>query len=172
MKKLLLGTILGGLAAFLWSSISWEVLPWHGKALLFFQDDDAVTAVIASNTTQSGTYLLPGPRGRQNPLQEGLTPAQKKDAQAAQMEKMRKGPILLMFAAVRREGFGSFAHALSFNSCPCLPPHSCSLGFFCRPAGSPMPDASHFLPSWAWRRALSPIFPTGTGGASPASTPP
>lgn len=105
MKKLLLGTVLGGLAAFLWSNISWEVLPWHEKALLAFQDEDAVAAVVASHSPQSGTYLLPGA-----PLPEGLTAQQKKDAQAVQIEKMKKGPI--MFAAVRREGFGSYARGV------------------------------------------------------------
>jgi hypothetical protein len=105
MKKLLLGTVLGGLAAFLWSTFSWEVLSWHEKALLAFQDEDAVAAAISSHTTQSGTYLLPGA-----PMPEGLTAQQKKDALAAQIEKMQKGPI--MFAAVRREGFGSYARGL------------------------------------------------------------
>jgi hypothetical protein len=31
MKSLALGTLLGGLAAFAWSSISWEVIGWHEK---------------------------------------------------------------------------------------------------------------------------------------------
>lgn len=105
MKSLLLGTILGGLAAFLWSSISWEVLGWHEKPMLSFQNDDEVAAVIASHTTRSGVYLLPG-----GPSQKGRTAEQKKAAQAALMERMQKGPI--MFAAVRRGGFGSYARGL------------------------------------------------------------
>jgi hypothetical protein len=39
-----------------------------------------------------------------------MTSEQKKKTQAAVMEKMQKGPI--MVAAVRREGFGSFSRAL------------------------------------------------------------
>ncbi len=92
-KSLLLGTILGGLAAFLSSSISWELLGWHEKALLTFQNEDDVAAVLASHTTQSGTYLLPG-----GPSLKGMTPEQKKAALAVLMAKMQKGPI--MFAAV------------------------------------------------------------------------
>ena len=107
-KSLLLGTILGGLVAFLWTSVSWEVLPWHEKALLSFQDEDGVASAIASHTTQSGTYLLPG-----GPLQEGLNADQKKAAQAAQMEKMQKGPI--MIAAVRRDGFGSYPKGIAIQ---------------------------------------------------------
>jgi hypothetical protein len=104
-KSLLLGTILGGLTAFIWSSISWELLGWHEKTLLTFENDEAVAAVLLSHTTQSGTYLLPG-----MPSQEGMTPEQKKAAQSALMERMQKGPI--MFAAVRRNGFGSYARGL------------------------------------------------------------
>ena len=107
-KSLLLGTILGGLAAFLWSTVSWEVLGWHEKALLSFQNEDGVASAIASHTTQSGTYLLPG-----GPLQEGLNADQKKAAQADQIEKMQKGPI--MFAAVRREGFGSYPKGIAIQ---------------------------------------------------------
>lgn len=52
-KSLLLGAILGGLTAFIWSSISWEVLGWHEKPMLAFQNEDEVAAVIASHTPQS-----------------------------------------------------------------------------------------------------------------------
>jgi hypothetical protein len=105
IRSLILGTLLGGLVAFLWSSVSWEVFGWHEKTLLAFQNEDEVSAVIASHITQSGTYLLPA-----GPSQEGMSPEQKKAAQAVQIEKMQKGPI--MFAAIRRGGFGSFTRGL------------------------------------------------------------
>lgn len=105
LKSLVLGTILGGLAAFIWSSISWEVLPWHEKALLTFQNDEEVSPVITSHTAKSGVYLLPG-----GPSKEGMTSEQKKAAQATLMAKMQKGPV--MFAAIRREGFGSYTQGL------------------------------------------------------------
>ncbi|MGA8152726.1 MAG: hypothetical protein WB952_17375 [Terriglobales bacterium] len=104
-RSLLLGTILGGLAAFLWSSVSWEVLGWHEKTMLNFQNDDEVSAVIASHSLKDGTYLLPG-----TPPTGGMTAAQKKQTESALMEKMQKGPI--MVAALRRSGFGSFGRAL------------------------------------------------------------
>jgi hypothetical protein len=105
IRSLVLGTILGGLVAFLWSSISWEVIGWHEKTLATFQNEDDVSAVIASHITQSGTYLLPA-----GPSQEGMTSEQKKKAQNVLMQKMQKGPV--MFAAIRRDGFGSFARGL------------------------------------------------------------
>lgn len=107
-KSLLLGTILGGLTAFIWSSISWAVLGWHEKSIRAFQNEDEVAAVIASHTTQSGIYVLPG-----TPSTEGMTPDQKKAAEAAQMAKMQKGP--LMFAAIRRDGFPSYTRGLSIQ---------------------------------------------------------
>lgn len=104
-KALLLGTILGGLTAFIWSSISWELLGWHEKDMLTFQNEDEVSAVIASHATKDGVYLMPS-----MPSGEGMTAEQKKQAQATAMAKMQAGPI--MFAAVRRGGFGSYSRGL------------------------------------------------------------
>jgi hypothetical protein len=103
-KSLILGAILGGLTAFIWSSISWEVLGWHEKPMLAFQNEDDVAAVIASHATQSGIYLLPGAPAA------GLTAEEKKAAQGTQIAKMQKGPIV--FAAVRTGGFGSYSRGL------------------------------------------------------------
>jgi hypothetical protein len=105
MKSLLLGTLLGGVVAFIWSSVSWEVLPWHEQGIYSFQNDEKVSAVIASHSTRSGNYILPG-----RPPMEGMTPEQKKAAEGTQMARMQRGPM--MFAAVRRGGFGSFAKGL------------------------------------------------------------
>ena len=87
MKSLILGTLLGGLAALFWSNVSWELIGWHEKTLLTFQKDEEVAAVIASHTVEDGTYLMPY--------------GNSKEAR----ERMEKGPIVL--AAVRRGGLGS-----------------------------------------------------------------
>jgi hypothetical protein len=87
MKSLLLGTLLGGLTALVWSNISWELLGWHEKSLRTFQNDEEVAAVISSHTLADGTYLMP----------YGTS----KEAQG----RFQKGPIVL--AAVRRGGIGS-----------------------------------------------------------------
>lgn len=105
IKPLLLGTIVGGLVAFLWSWVSWGVLPWHEKALMKFQNEAEVTAMITSHTTASGMYILPG----KTPT-DGMTADQKKASEAADMEKMQNQPIML--AAIRRNGFGSVAQGL------------------------------------------------------------
>jgi hypothetical protein len=105
LKSLVLGAVLGGITAFAWSFISWELFPWHEKQLRSFQNEDEVLAIIASHAPQSGNYLLPT-----GPPEEGLTSDQKKAAQEIRMQKMQKGP--LMFAAIRKEGFGSFPKTL------------------------------------------------------------
>ena len=104
-KSLILGTIFGGLVAFVWSSISWELIGWHEKTMVPFQNEDEVSAVIASHASQDGTYLLPS-----GPPTAGMTAEQKKSALAATMQKMQAGPI--MVAAVRRGGFGSYSRGL------------------------------------------------------------
>jgi len=104
-KSLILGTILGGLMAFVWSSVSWELIGWHEKTMLGFQNEDDVAVVISSHATQDGTYILPSV-----PPTAGMTPEQKKSALAAVMQKMQTGPI--MVAAVRRGGFGSYSQGL------------------------------------------------------------
>jgi hypothetical protein len=105
LKPLLLGAVLGGITAFLWSFISWSVLPWHEKQLRSFQNEDEVIAVISAHVPQSGNYLLPT-----GPSQEDLTADQKKAAEEIRTQKMQKGP--LVFAAIRKEGFGSFPKVL------------------------------------------------------------
>jgi hypothetical protein len=89
IKSLVLGTLLGGLTALVWSNISWEMIGWHEKTLLKFQKDEEVAAAISAHTVEDGTYLMP----------YGTS----KEAQ----DRMQKGPIVL--AAVRREGMGSVA---------------------------------------------------------------
>jgi len=97
IKSLLLGTLLGGLTALVWSTISWEAIGWHEKPMLGFQNDREVAAVISSHTVQDGTYLLPYGRADDPSL----------------MDRMRKGPIVV--AAVRRGGFGSFAKGMAIQ---------------------------------------------------------
>lgn len=102
---LLLGTIVGGLAAFIWSTLSWEVLGWHDKFVQAFPNEAELTATISSHPTPSGVYLLP-----KLPSGEGMTPEQAKVAKDAAMAQFEKGPIV--FAAVRSAGFGSFGKAM------------------------------------------------------------
>jgi hypothetical protein len=42
-RSLLLGAVLGGLTAFVWSFISYGVLPWHLNQYHSFQNEDDLT---------------------------------------------------------------------------------------------------------------------------------
>jgi len=105
LKSLVLGAILGGITAFLWSFISWSFLPWHLIQYRSFQNEDEVSALVSSHTPESGIYLLP-----MGSPQQGMNAEQKKAAVEIRTQKMQKGP--LMFAAIQRGGFGSFPRVL------------------------------------------------------------
>jgi hypothetical protein len=107
MTSLFLGSLLAGLAFFLWSAVSWMALPWHHAVYRTFADEDAVAAVIARNAAVSGLYGMP----EQPKLPESATQEQRKAADQAVWEKMQRGPILT--AVVTREGFGSLPRMLA-----------------------------------------------------------
>lgn len=92
LRKLILGGVLGGIILFIWSALSWMVLPWHMKTLQSFKDDNAVSQILTANSTQSGMYMLPSP--------------QMKTSQATPSQ----GPV--MFAAVRLEGMPSMVREM------------------------------------------------------------
>ena len=87
LRSLVLGTILGGLAALAWSTVSWEILGWHEKTLVNFQNEDEVSAVIASHAGKDGTYILPG----RSPA-EGMTSEQKKRRRPRSWRRCRRAP--------------------------------------------------------------------------------
>jgi len=91
-KKLVLGTVLGGLVLFVWSAISWMVLPWHNATIHPLTDGDAVAKVVAANAPESGVYGYPV---QTDP-----------DAEA----KMQAGPFL--FIAYKTGGMSSMATPL------------------------------------------------------------
>ena len=45
--------ILGGLILFVWSMISWMVIPWHTKTLHSFTSETAITQSIQANAPQA-----------------------------------------------------------------------------------------------------------------------
>jgi hypothetical protein len=91
-KKLVLGGVLGGVVLFVWSAISWMVLPWHNATIHQFANGDAVAQSVAANAPASGVYGYPN----QNDT----------DAEA----KMVSGPFL--FVAYKTGGMKSMATPL------------------------------------------------------------
>lgn len=59
MKSLVRAGLLGGLVLFVWSMISWMVLPFHHKTLNGFAVEPAVEQILGVNTSGAGVYVLP-----------------------------------------------------------------------------------------------------------------
>ncbi len=100
-RRLVVGSILGGIVLFVWSAIAWMLIPWPGEPLHSFANEDAVAQVITANAPGSGNYLLPNEPKRT----AGMSDEQYKAAKLVAMDKMIVGPMIFM--AVRLEPMGS-----------------------------------------------------------------
>lgn len=103
-KSLWKPALLGGVTLFVWSTISWTVLPWHNTTFNVFFDEDEVARVIGANTPGGGVYLYPGDHHK-----PGMTPEEEKAATEAVMTKMAAGPFL--FVSVSSAGMSSMVPA-------------------------------------------------------------
>ena len=87
-SKILKGTFIGGLVAWIWLFISWTVLPWHCSVIQEFVNETEVAETIMQNSTYSGIYLLPNICNKET-MEYGS-------------EALEKGPVV--FASVKRYG--------------------------------------------------------------------
>ncbi len=63
VKKLVLGSVVGGLIVFGWGAVSWMMLPWHAAALHAFTNEAAVGTAIRANAPKPGVYFMPSHHG-------------------------------------------------------------------------------------------------------------
>ena len=97
MKTIVLAGVLGGLAAFLWSAISWMALPFHGDELRGIQAPDPVITAFLDALPETGIYHHPP-----------LPPADADEAaMTAFVERMEKGPRIPLMV-FRKEGTNPF----------------------------------------------------------------
>jgi len=59
MSKCIKGGVLGAIILFIWSFVSWMVLPWHENSIHTFKDETAISQIIQSNASVSGIYFSP-----------------------------------------------------------------------------------------------------------------
>jgi hypothetical protein len=97
--EILLAAGVGGAAYWLWSAISWMVLPWHHATFARFRDEDEVVGVLSRNAPATAVYGLPAPPA----YGAGWTAEQRAAEDARVTEAMGRGPLVL--AVVRKEGF-------------------------------------------------------------------
>lgn len=88
MRSLVLGSVLGGVIVFVWTAVSWMLLPWHNNSMKSFANEAAVAQVIRDNVPSGGMFAIPGwPPGF-----DAMSQAQKDSCQAAMAQKMADGP--------------------------------------------------------------------------------
>lgn len=87
VKKIVISGIVGGVVLFLWSAISWMVLPYHMETIHSFKDSKVVAETVKDNAmVSSGMYF---------------TPMMHKDGSNMSTEEARQP---MVFAAVTVEG--------------------------------------------------------------------
>jgi hypothetical protein len=59
MKVLIKGALIGGLIAFIWTNISWMVLPWHQITISTLPNEAPVAEALKNNVSENGLYILP-----------------------------------------------------------------------------------------------------------------
>jgi hypothetical protein len=107
MTQFLLGVLLSSAVFFVWSAISWMLLPWQRGVFKEFRDEEKMTETLAAQAPATGIYGLPGePR-----YPAGATKEQREAIDQAAYDRIMRGP--LVFAVVSRDGFGSYPRMLS-----------------------------------------------------------
>jgi len=92
VRRLLLGTLLGGVLAFAWSSVSHLVLPLGEAGVRTLPHEAAVLEAMRTNITKPGLYIFPG-----EGFDARATPAQRQ----AWEQRYRTGPAgILVFRPV------------------------------------------------------------------------
>lgn len=60
MKKILLGSLVGGLLLFIWQTLSWMVMDLHSKSHSYTPKEAAIMSALNTELTAEGTYMIPG----------------------------------------------------------------------------------------------------------------
>ena len=81
MKSILTAGVAGGVVLFVWSAVSWMVLPWHNATFHKFDQERVVEVVLGTYAPRKGIYLLPSPAAG--------TPQERKEAHG----RAAKGPF-------------------------------------------------------------------------------
>jgi hypothetical protein len=84
MKVLIKGALIGGLIAFIWTNISWMVLPWHQMTISSLPNYAPVAEALKNNVSENGLYILP------------WTTDKSEEAMAEFDQKIKNGPYAYM----------------------------------------------------------------------------
>jgi hypothetical protein len=59
MKKLVIGSIVGGILIFIWQTLSWTVLDLHRSNQEYTPKQDSIMSYLNSQFSEDGSYFLP-----------------------------------------------------------------------------------------------------------------
>lgn len=59
MVRVLVGALLGGAVLFVWSAVSWMLIPWHDVGAM--SREDSIVRALSTSGTERGVYWIPGP---------------------------------------------------------------------------------------------------------------
>jgi hypothetical protein len=59
MKKIIIGSIVGGILLFAWLSLSWMVFGFHDKAYRYTPAQDSLVNIISADLQEEGQYVMP-----------------------------------------------------------------------------------------------------------------
>lgn len=59
MKKIFIGSLVGGIIMFIWGFLAWTILPIHLHTINYSPALDTVLQVMANNNTETGVYYAP-----------------------------------------------------------------------------------------------------------------
>lgn len=88
MKNILITALLAALVTFIWSSISWMVLPFHNMSIHKMKNEDQMIEMMKQNLGKTRVYAFPA-MDENNPDKAGQ--------EAAIAEKYRTGPMGMIF---------------------------------------------------------------------------
>lgn len=113
VKSLVLGAVLGGIVAFVWSAVSWMLLPWHNSSMKSFTNEAVVAQALIDNAPSGGMFMLPG----MPPGYERMSQAEKQTAEAAMAQKKAEGPYFygVVWRGVREDMGRQMGAALLFD---------------------------------------------------------
>lgn len=60
MKKLIIGSLVGGIIIFFWQFLSWTVLNLHYNAHQYTPNQDAILQTLSTQLDKDGGYIVPG----------------------------------------------------------------------------------------------------------------
>lgn len=103
MKRIILAGILGAVAVYIWSSISWMAIPWHDAVMGNLANEDSVVAVLKDGGVKTGVYYFPGMMSNDKAEVQAWT------------EKHRRGPLgFLVYVEEGKEPWSATPFIMGF----------------------------------------------------------